>query len=85
MLQRLKRKRGGQPGNRNSAGHQNALKHGRCTAAARAEREAWWEHFKTEWKEHELRSAEWIASRPQTDYHAICDELDRLRREQEAE
>jgi hypothetical protein len=81
MLQRLKRKRGGQPGNRNAVGNQNAVKHGRYSAAAKAERAAWWETFKTEWKEQELRSAEWIASRPQTDYHAICLALE-LEREQ---
>ena len=38
MLQRLKRKRGGQPGNKNSLGHQNALKHGRYSPRIKAER-----------------------------------------------
>jgi hypothetical protein len=83
MLDQPKRKRGGQPGNRNSAGHQNALKHGRYTAAAKAERAAWWETFKTEWREQELRSALWVAEQPKINYQRIIDELEALKREQE--
>ena len=39
MLERLKRRRGGQPGNKNSLGHQNALKHG--STALASERGVW--------------------------------------------
>ena len=74
MLQRLKRKRGGQPGNKNAVGNQAAVKHGRYTAAAKAARWAAWE-------EAQHRAAEWVKSRPQTDYSAICDELIQLRQE----
>jgi hypothetical protein len=38
MLQRLKRKRGGQPGNKNAVGNQNALKHGKYSPRIKAER-----------------------------------------------
>jgi hypothetical protein len=80
MLERVKRRRGGQPGNRNSAGHQNALKHGRYTAAAKAERLSWWEAF---WKGEQEREAAWIVTVEPIDYAGICAELDRLRRERE--
>jgi hypothetical protein len=79
-----KRKRGGQPGNKNAVGNQNAVNHGRYTAAARAAREARWAVWRAEWQERERRSALWIAAQPKTDYGRIIDELKRLRREQEA-
>jgi hypothetical protein len=72
MLQRLKRKRGGQ------AGNVNAMRHGRYSprlraAAVEARRE-----------EERERERAWTESCPKTDYGKILDELDRLRREKEA-
>jgi hypothetical protein len=56
------RKRGGQPGN------QNAVTHGRHSAAGRAERKAAAD-------ERQRRSDEWTRSAPRTDYGAICDTI----------
>jgi hypothetical protein len=68
------RKLGGQPGNK------NAIKHGRHSVPLRAARLA---AVRTVFKEQRRRADEWIASRPTTDYDAICDELRRLKRESE--
>jgi hypothetical protein len=69
-----KRRRGGQPGNKNALGNQAAVKTGWYTKSAKALR---WQH----WRELEARSKAWIASRPQTDYDAIVDELIQLQQE----
>ena len=63
FLKRMsQRKRGGQPGNR------NAWKTGRHSAERRAALEA-------ELAERFRRQREWMASRPKTDYAAICEAI----------
>lgn len=76
MLQRLKRNRGGQRGNK------NALKHGRYSPRVRAEPRAEWQ---ARWREKQLADAAWAARCPQIDYDSIIQNLIRLRAEQEAE
>jgi hypothetical protein len=73
MLERLKRKPGGQPGNR------NAVKTGRWTAEGRAAHEAALAAAPAEWKEKQRRSDEWCRSRPSTDLFAIAESLRALR------
>ena len=71
-------KRGGQPGNRNAVGNQNAVKHGRYTAAAKAAR---WARLKEIREEERRAHAEWIKTIPKTDYGKLIDELKRERAE----
>ena len=73
-----KRKRGGQPGNRNAVGNQNAVKHGRYTAAAKAARLA---RLKEIREEERRRHAEWVKTISQVDYASRIEELKRLRAE----
>jgi hypothetical protein len=70
-----KRKRGGQPANR------NALKHGRYSAPLRASRRS---EILAALEEHERKSREWVMSCPTTDYTAIAESLSALRRQREA-
>jgi hypothetical protein len=58
-----KRKRGGQPGNR------NALKHGRHSAPLRAARRA---AVLAADEERRISSQRWAEQMPSTDYAAIC-------------
>ena len=64
-------------------GNQRALKHGRTTAAAKAAR---LERQKVFMEEQRLAAIEWnrTVNKP-IDYGPILDELDRLRREKEAQ
>ena len=71
-----KRKRGGQPNNR------NALRHGRYSVRLKAER---WAAGQAERDEARRREMEWFASCPKVDYASRIDELIRLRQQQEAE
>jgi hypothetical protein len=71
----MPRRRGAQPGNKNS------LKHGRYSVRLRAARLA---AVQAEWRERERRSDAWIATVPETDYNVIVDELRALRRAKEA-
>jgi hypothetical protein len=64
------RKRGGQPGNRNAVGNQNAVNHSYYTAAVQAARWA-------AWQEQCRCSDQWCRSQPQTDYGAIYEALER--------
>ncbi|SIO51210.1 hypothetical protein SAMN05443247_06904 [Bradyrhizobium erythrophlei] len=57
----VRRKKGGQPGNR------NAVTHGRYAAPTPAEREAA--------AEKDRREREWLNAAPKTDYGAICDAI----------
>ena len=67
MLQRLKRKRGGQPGNKNSLGHQNALRHGRYSPRIKAERLA---DRRAREAEARARFQAWVAPRRATFFAA---------------
>jgi hypothetical protein len=71
MVFKTKRARGGQPGN------QNAVKHGRHSAPARAARLAAYE-------EQQRRSDEWMKTMLQKDYGAIVDGLRVLKQRKEA-
>ena len=77
---KVKRKPGGQPGNR------NAVKTGRWTAEGRAAHQAACEARQEAWREECRRSNEWIRAHPgyKIDYHAIIERMERERREAEA-
>jgi uncharacterized protein YjcR len=64
----VRRKRGGQPGNR------NAVTHGRYAALTPAELEAA--------AEEDRRHREWMNAAPKTDYGAICEAIKAHRRDQ---
>ena len=51
----MKRKRGGQPGNKNVVGNKGPVTHGYYTAAAKAAHWARWEKLLAEWREQEQR------------------------------
>ena len=53
-------------------GNQNALKHGRSTAAKRAERLA-------EAQERQRKSDEWCAAQPKVNYQRVIEELEKER------
>jgi hypothetical protein len=76
MLERLKRRPGGQPNNK------NALKTGRWTKEGRAAHAAALEAAQEAWREECRRSNEWIRQQPGyvTDYGKILDELARWKR-----
>ena len=81
MLQRLKRKRGGQPGNKNSLGHQNALKHGRYSPRIKAIRAA---ERRAREAEERKRFEAWVAPirrRCRAQHASILAELERERAE----
>jgi hypothetical protein len=63
-------------------GNQRAVKHGYYTAKAK---EARWQRWKALLEADRVRSEAWARTIPPIDYDAICDELIRLRAEQEAE
>jgi hypothetical protein len=62
-------------------GNQRAVKHGYYCRSAR---EARWAKWQALLEEDRRRSAEWARTIPQTDYGAICEAIDRERREKEA-
>jgi hypothetical protein len=67
----IARKRGGQRGN------QNAVKHGRFSAAGRAARR---KAMLAMYEESRRKSDEWLKSCPHTDYGVIVDRLKELKR-----
>ena len=85
-MQLLKRKRGGQPGNKNGVGNQNAVKHGRYTAAAKAAKAARLAEWRAEWTARELASLAWTAEvekRCRLQHARILEEIRRERAERE--
>ena len=81
MLQRLKRKRGGQPGNKNAVGNQNAFKHGRYSPRIKAER---WAQRQAEAAAERERFAEWsgpILQRCRDQHRRVLEEIRRERAE----
>ena len=77
-LDRLKRKRGGQPGNT------NALRSGKRSKRVKAARMA---ERRVAWEAERRRADQWIKSQPgyKIDYAALCEAIERERQEQEAE